>query len=496
MLTAVMKPLGVRIKELRESQGLSIRGLSRKLETTSAAHLSDIERGRRFPSKELLIELADALDADVDELSRYDSRNTFKDLKQLASLDPALRLKIQQVIDSHVSPAGATARANGHDSGDPAGRKSELAHSAEMIVRLIASGLVELYLHYAKTGEPPHASYSKKLQRGYDRLVATCLLHGRTPPQSVPALIQLCERTFSDWPLPQLPEDVHPLDTLLHNRQPSFFCEEYARSDRDIEAAVSEERFMQKVFAECSALPSDVYTSLREQLVTRPVLTEAEFTLCYNKPPLRVVADLVKDAYEEAPGFLSHKGFFRCCPECGNLLLYSRDKVWLCRDESCDLDRVREDQIQRVLSADDEDNGSVYQLKHSLRRYVAAPGRFELKLRDRLLDLSRGGRRLSVELYPSVDAYDLRVTFPDKEVWAIDVKDWASPYLLAETVKPFRTRPPWDRAFYVFPDRHKKVRRDYLEAFRNRCVYVAGRVEALFDSDIVAAARQKLRGSE
>lgn len=494
MLTSVMKALGVRIKELRESKGLSIRGLSRNLEATSAAHLSDIERGRRFPSKELLTELAGVLDADADELSRYDSRNQLKDLKQLASLDPALRLKIQHVLDNHVSPGGAATRTNGNDLSDPARQNTDLAHSAEMIVRLIASGIVELYLQYAKTGEPPQASYSRKLQRGYDRLVAACLLHGRTPPQSVPALIQLCERPFGDWPLSQLPEDVHPQDTLLHNHQPSFFCEEYARGDRDIEAAISEERFMQQVFAECSTLPPEVYTSLREQLVTRPVLTEGEFVVCYSRPPLRVVADLVKDAYEEAPGFLSHKGFYRCCPECGNLLLYGRDKVWVCRDESCDQDRVRDEQIRRVLPAGEED-GTVYQLKHALRRYVAAPGRSELKLRDRLLDLNRAGRQLSVELYPSVDAYDLRVTFPDKEVWAVDVKDWASPYLLAEAVKPFRTRPPWDRAFYVFPDRHKRVRRDYLEAFRNRCIYITGRVEAHFDSDIVAAARQKLRGA-
>ncbi|MDQ3802294.1 MAG: hypothetical protein M3416_00325 [Acidobacteriota bacterium] len=434
------------------------------------------------------------LDADVDELSQYDSRATIKDLKQLASLDPALRVKIQHVIDNHVSSSGEAIQLKSLNLSEPNGQKSALTHSAEVIVRLIASGLVDLYLHHAKTGEPLQASYSRKLQRGYDRLVALCLMRGEAPPQSVPALIRLCEKPFAEWPLPQLPEDIHPLDTLLHNHQPSFFCEEYARADRDIEAAVSEERFMQQVFAECSTLPPQIYTALREQLVTRPVLTEGEFIITYSKPPLRAVADLVKDAYEEAPGYLTHRGAYSCCPECGNLLLYSRDKVWVCRDESCGLDRVREEQVQRILSA--VEDGAVYQLKHALRRYVAGPGRFELKLRDGLLDLGSGGQRLSVELYPSVDAYDLRVTFPDKEVWAIDVKDWASPYLLAEAVKPFRTRPPWDRAFYVFPDRHKRVRRDYLEAFRNRCVYVTGRVDALFDSDLVAAARRKLRGSE
>jgi hypothetical protein len=93
-----------------------------------------------------------------------------------------------------------------------------------------------------------------------------------------------------------------------------------------------------------------------------------------------------------------------------------------------------------------------------------------------------------------MDAYDLRLTFPGQEVWAIDVKDWASPYRLAETVKPFRTFPTWDRAFFVFPDRYKNKHRNYLEAFRSRCVYLNERIQAVFESDLVAAARQKLRG--
>jgi REase associating with pPIWI_RE/pPIWI_RE three-gene island domain Y len=348
-----------------------------------------------------------------------------------------------------------------------------------------------LYEQFARTGRPPQAPYSKKLQRGYDRLVALCLMSNQSPPQSVPDLIKLCERPIKQWPLPAVPEDVHPDDILLHNHQPSFFCEDYARTDRDIEAAISEERYMQRVFSECAFRPPEIYTFLREMLVLKPVLTEKELFLYYSQPPLMVVAELVKGAYEEAPGFLSHNGYFTCCPGCNNLLLYSREKGWLCRDESCRFDRVNNEQIVRQFPVRGD---QVYQLKHPLRRYVASPGRFELRLRDALRDLKTDGYGLHVELYPLVDAYDLRVTFPDQEVWAIDVKDWASPYRLAEAVKPFRTRPSWDRAFYVFPDRHKKRRLDYLEAFRSRCIYLSDRVAALFESELIAAARRKVRG--
>ncbi len=483
------------MKELRDGRGLSLRALSKRLDgLASAAHLSDIERGRRFPSKDLLSRLAQTFEVGFEELEAYDGRTDIRDLKRRADFDPSFGLKLQSFIENQglISEQQYDPLLDQSNISQKS-RRSEIA-STEIIVRLIASGLINLFQAHERTGEPSQANYSPKLQRGLDRLVALCLLKGKTPPQGVPDLLNLCERPFIEWPLPDLPEDIHPQETLLCNHLPSFFCEDYARSDRDIEAALSEERFMQQVFLECAGYPPRIYTSLRELLVMKPVLTGSEFLSYYMRPPLNTVADLVKEAYEEAPAFLSHKGVYRCCPECGNLLMYSLDKGWVCRDESCSTEHVREGQDVREIPSNGEDK--VYRLKHALRRYVAAPGRVELRLREKLVKLNSGGLRFTVELWPNVDAYDLRLTFPDREVWAVDVKDWASPYSLAERVKPFRTNPPWDHAFFVFPDRHKKARRNYLEAFRSRCIYLNERIEALFESDLVAVVREKLRGHQ
>jgi transcriptional regulator with XRE-family HTH domain len=490
MLTAV-KTLGSKIKDLREARGWSLRGTAQKLNGTSAAHLSDIERGRRYPSKDLLDKIADVFEIEPEVLEEYDVRPAMKELKRRADLDPALSLKLQNVARNSVPHEDLLTEGSSTQSGNVP-QKFNSSYSVEIIVRLIASGLIELHQQFTKLNEPPHADYSKKLQRGLDRLVALCLLNGEVSPQSIPDLLKLCERPFKDWPLPQLPEDIHPQDTLLRHHLPSFFCEDYARADRDIEAALTEERFMQRVFFECANLPAEVYTTLRELLVTNPVMTEREFISYYTRPPLRSVAEVVKEAYGEAPGYLVHKGYFHCCPECGNLLLYTSKEGWLCRDESCDVERIREDKILRTLRASEDEK--VYELKRALRRYVAAPGRVELRLREKLLPLGTKTRGFKVELYPNMDAYDLRLTFPGREVWAVDVKDWASPYRLAETVKPFRTFPAWDRAFFVFPDRYKTTHRNYLEAFRSRCVYLNERIQAVFESDLVAAARRKIRG--
>lgn len=491
MLTAV-KSLGSKLKDLREAKGWSLRAAAQHLGGTSAAHLSDIERGHRFPSQKLLALIANTFNIGLEELEKYDVRPAMKEIKRRASIDLDFSLRLQGVAQGRtpesisaestlVQPGGLTQRLNS-------------AYYVELILRLIASGLIELHHRHTKSSEPPRVDYPKKLQRGFDRLVALCLLNGRQPPHSVPDLLALCEKQFKDWPLPQLPEDVNPQETLLRNHLPSFFCEDYARADRDVEAALTEERFMQRVFFECANLPAEVYTALRELLVSRPVLTEREFMSYYTRPPLNQLAEVIKEAYEEAPGYLLHKGYFRCCPACGNLLLHASDSGWMCRDESCEVERLREDKITRTLRPTSTEK--VYELKRALRRYVAAPGRVELRLKERLVQGGAKVRGFAVELYPNMDAYDLRLTFPDREVWAIDVKDWASPYRLAETVKPFRTFPAWDQAYFVFPDRHKSKHRNYLEAFRSRCVYLNERVQAVFESDLVAAARQKLRGSK
>jgi len=84
-------------------------------------------------------------------------------------------------------------------------------------------------------------------------------------------------------------------------------------------------------------------------------------------------------------------------------------------------------------------------LKRGLRRFIAAPGRAELRLAESLEKL--GKSRLKVELWPNFDSYDLRIVFNDGEAWAVDVKDWADPFLLGNKVKQKNPQipntPPW-----------------------------------------------------
>lgn len=98
-----MKTLGQYIRELREKKDISLRELAKKLDV-SAAFVSDIELGRRFPSEKVLARLASALDVSVENLRQYDARVPFEDLRRLAEASPAYGLAFRKLVDKKVTP--------------------------------------------------------------------------------------------------------------------------------------------------------------------------------------------------------------------------------------------------------------------------------------------------------------------------------------------------------------------------------------------------------
>ena len=89
--------LGMRIRQLREQYDLSLRELAKKLGDVSAAHLLDIELGRRFPSRSLLRKIAAALRVEVEELEKLDTRAPVEELKRRAAADPAFGFALRQL---------------------------------------------------------------------------------------------------------------------------------------------------------------------------------------------------------------------------------------------------------------------------------------------------------------------------------------------------------------------------------------------------------------
>ncbi len=103
LTVAMKKTLGARIRELREAKDLSLRELARKLDDISAAHLSDIELGRRFPSEELLGKLAKKLEIPLEELREHDARPPVEDIKKMIQNDPAYGIALRKLVNKKVS---------------------------------------------------------------------------------------------------------------------------------------------------------------------------------------------------------------------------------------------------------------------------------------------------------------------------------------------------------------------------------------------------------
>lgn len=94
-----IQTLGQAVRFLRDAKGLTLRGLADKV-GVSAPFLSDIEHDRRSTNK--LAELADALDATEDDLSKF---RLGADLKDWLGQNPALIQLLREMKASDTNVA-------------------------------------------------------------------------------------------------------------------------------------------------------------------------------------------------------------------------------------------------------------------------------------------------------------------------------------------------------------------------------------------------------
>lgn len=94
---------GQRIRDLREESDLSLRELAKRIKI-SAAFLSDIELGRRFPSDDVLALLARELGATEKDLRSYDTRPAVEEIRRLASENPKYGFAFRTLVERKLSP--------------------------------------------------------------------------------------------------------------------------------------------------------------------------------------------------------------------------------------------------------------------------------------------------------------------------------------------------------------------------------------------------------
>ncbi|MBI5893835.1 MAG: helix-turn-helix transcriptional regulator [Deltaproteobacteria bacterium] len=76
--------IGVRIKSIRESKGLTQESLAEKMDINTV-YLSNIERGRANPTLDMLIKLAHALEVEMWEIFDFGHEVNVKELRDAMS---------------------------------------------------------------------------------------------------------------------------------------------------------------------------------------------------------------------------------------------------------------------------------------------------------------------------------------------------------------------------------------------------------------------------
>jgi hypothetical protein len=337
--------------------------------------------------------------------------------------------------------------------------------------------------------------YPAEAQRALDRLVMSCLLRGIDEmPRSVPDLLSWCRtRPLEDWPL-SLPPDAFGPDDLLVDPDaylPTQLCHEWWIHSRDSAAARFDRDVIRTAMRLCqqAGMPES-YTAFRRLLVAQPVLTGVEKFNIATDLLLDPVTELIERCYEPAPISYRRGGVYQTCGRCMTLLLPLPDEGWWCERDAC----RRRGPAPTGRALDDSDSEVVYQLARPLRQFVTGPGRAEADLETRLSGLRSATAKVHVEMWPGFDAYDLRITFPDGHVWAIDVKDWKHPCLLGRAAKPVPGQPPYDESCWVVPQEQVDAHGDYLATYRRNVNPAAYDLPLLTDRQLVDLVRSRLRG--
>lgn len=349
----------------------------------------------------------------------------------------------------------------------------------ESTLRQIAKGVVQ----YAQQIQKQKLfAYPPALQLGVEKLQAFCVMQNKTQPQGVPDFLSNWgELPVKDWTVeinsPEEWKDVR----FIEDQKPSGFCIELDGSYIN-EADRIQNEVMEEVFKKSAENPS-LYVEFRRLLVTHPVITKGDLDV-KSVLELKPLQQVLEDSYEEAPVSYKKQGKFYCCGYCGGLMHRTTDNQLKCENKHCK--KQRKESVPFECDKDDK----VLWLKRGLRYFVHRPGCAELRIEKRMKELE-----LEVTLYPNCDKYDLHIVFPDKTVWAVDVKFWESAYNLAHSVNepiPKLPHQPYNEAFFVFADEIKEYGDEYIQEFINHCPVQFKKSQVMFEDAFIQKVEKKL----
>lgn len=337
-------------------------------------------------------------------------------------------------------------------------------------------------------------------------------------PKTVSGLIRLLEtKTVGEWCSPEhLPNDFDSSAYLVENNRLSDIALEYLESfeneDRlvdlshpiDLKIILDNIRFrklrerLQEAVLKYPSQAQQEYVRLRKFIIRHPYTTlgeiEAEFEFC-KFIQVQDVADLYVTAYDIDT-------LLKYPDENGNIHYWSCDRCGVLRVYQGSLKTIKPSICGKrcVKPKNISIHRDVLVLREGIQLRTLIPGIPELELFDWLYDIFLEYQDLSLmdepELWPYIDAYDIRIPFKD-EIWAVDFKDYTDPYRLGSAMTGFPSRGNlrWDRGFYVYSATWEQKRVDYYDIANRVSESQRGRTELRNDDsfkDLVTAKLQTL----
>ena len=271
--------------------------------------------------------------------------------------------------------------------------------------------------------------------------------------------VEAVEADFCDWV-------DFPDEPLIENgSKPSDECEEYASEYSFSLEIDNNQSYILRLMNEIRNydLPHRTYTIFRRFIAENRFPSELDIALLLdNHPEIERVKEFLDEAYRDAP---PQSDFMPLCKACdGYLDCAAREIEGCCEPLNCRVDKAP---ITDTVIC------------------LIRPSFIELRLEKKFKEM-----RLEVELWPELDAADLKITFSDGNFWAIDAKDWGSASKLARELNQ-NTIPNigQSKSFFVVPD-YRLNKLKYQAIFQSK---YQGNIPLISESELIKRVKRELK---
>ena len=332
-------------------------------------------------------------------------------------------------------------------------------------IALIAKGIVEK--DHLLEKQPNRYPHSKKLQHGINMFLYASLRWGGVGEDIFEyadeskflqkyAKIPVAQ-WFEEWDsqvCSQLDLENQPFygyEALAYYRKrtnrymPSEDCVVFLETQ---EANIIEGTDEYALYEKIIRLSQEEYCLVRRFIIEHPIMTiDDRRDILFRLAGNQIAKEAINTAYE----LFQEKGYR--CPICGWTMTDGSFGP-ICHSEYCTKTMPFLTDIIKVDGTEE----TVYRLKKGVMRYFAQPGKLELDIVDFCEK-----KKLTWELWPQKDKFDVEITFPDGAVWEIDAKAYRNPIALRSKIENDNGMPEGDyqRGYFVIPTDYTKGNRQY-----------------------------------